>query len=54
MMADELPGVPLSITDPYVPLFRAQKVPGMDRPSTREEAVEAKEIATAVGVETIE
>ncbi|HVY61944.1 MAG TPA: radical SAM protein [Planctomycetota bacterium] len=45
MMAEELPGVPLSILDPYVPLFRAPRVKGMDRGSTRDEAVEARAIA---------
>jgi putative pyruvate formate lyase activating enzyme len=49
-MRDELPGVPLSITDPYVPLFRAPRVPGMDRPSTREEALEARAIAARHGL----
>jgi putative pyruvate formate lyase activating enzyme len=53
MMAEDLPGVPLSILDPYVPLFRAPRVPGMDRPSTREEAREAHEIARERGIEVL-
>lgn len=52
-MAAEFPGVPLSITDPYVPLFRAPRVKGMDRPSTREEAAEARDLAAAHGVEVV-
>ncbi len=52
-MAADFPGVPLSILDPYVPLFRAPRVRGMDRASTREEGEEAREIAGAAGVEVI-
>jgi putative pyruvate formate lyase activating enzyme len=54
MMRDEFRGARLSITDPYVPLFRATRVPGMDRPSTREEAREARAIAAEHGLEVIE
>lgn len=53
MMSDELKGIPLSILDPYVPLFRAPKVPGMDRPSTRPEAQEARAIVAAAGIEAL-
>jgi putative pyruvate formate lyase activating enzyme len=52
-LRDELPGVPLSITDPYLPLFRAPRVRGMDRPSTREEAAEARAIAAEHGLEVV-
>lgn len=49
-LASELPGVPLSILDPYLPLFRASKVPGMDRGSTREEAEEVRAIASELQI----
>ena len=47
-------GVPLSVLDPYVPLFRAPKVPGMDRASTRAEADEVRAIAREHGLEVVE
>lgn len=47
-------GVPISLLDPYVPLFRAHKVAGMDRPSTREQAQRAKELIENRGMELLQ
>lgn len=44
-LARDFPGVRVSILDPYLPLFRAGRLPGMDRASTTEEAEEARGIA---------
>lgn len=52
-LARDFPGVPLSILDPYLPLFRAGRVPGMDRASTREEATEARALAARAGLEVL-
>jgi putative pyruvate formate lyase activating enzyme len=54
VMAAEFSEVPLSILDPYVPLFRAPRVAGMDRASTREEADEVRAIARAHGLRMAE
>lgn len=54
MLSQDFPGVRLSILEPYVPLFRASRVPGMDRASTREEASEVHAIARSHGLEVIE
>jgi putative pyruvate formate lyase activating enzyme len=54
MMRDEFPGVELSILDPYVPLFRAPRVPGMDRPSTRADGDEVRAIALEHGLRLAE
>jgi len=52
-LSEVLPGAPLSILDPYLPLFRAHQVPGMDRASTPEEGRQARAIAEAAGLEVI-
>ncbi len=52
-LARDFPGVRLSILDPYLPLFRAGRVPGMDRASTREEAAEAREIASRANLRLV-
>jgi putative pyruvate formate lyase activating enzyme len=50
MLATEFPDVRLSILDPYLPLFRAGRVEGMNRASTREEAAEVRAIAERFGL----
>ncbi|MHC4392181.1 MAG: radical SAM protein [Planctomycetota bacterium] len=52
-LANDFPGVPLSILDPYIPLFRAHKVKGMDRASTSEEAEQVREIARELNIEMV-
>lgn len=52
-MREQLPGVPLSLLDPYVPLFRAPRVPGMDRQSSPEEAQRARVLAERYKIEVI-
>jgi putative pyruvate formate lyase activating enzyme len=52
-LARDFPDARLSILDPYLPLFRAGRVPGMDRASTREEAEEVRGIARAAGLRVV-
>jgi putative pyruvate formate lyase activating enzyme len=49
----DFPGVRLSILDPYLPLHRAGRVPGMDRSSSPAEADEVREIAARAGIRVI-
>jgi putative pyruvate formate lyase activating enzyme len=53
MMREGLPGVPMSLLDPYVPLFRAHRVEGMDRQSTPDEARRARALAESYEVEVV-
>ncbi len=52
-LRERLPGVPLSLLDPYVPLFRAHRVPGMDRQSRPEEAERARALARRYDIELV-
>lgn len=53
MLAQQLPGVALSVLDPYLPLFRAGRVPGMDRASTPAEGERARALAARYGLEVV-
>jgi putative pyruvate formate lyase activating enzyme len=52
-LRDHFPGTPLSILDPYLPLFRADRVAGMDRSSTTAEAAEVRALAQKYELEVV-
>lgn len=53
-MRENLPEIEFSLRDGYLPAWRAQRIPGLDRPNSSADAIAAREFVERIGLRVIE